>query len=80
MTWEFWVRHYTDAARKARDPHYRADYDGNPVDGVLYPRAATLGGCTAHNAMILVYPHNADWNQIADLTGDPSWRAERMRR
>ena len=41
--------------------------DGRPVDGVLYPRAGTLGGCTAHNAMILVYPHNADWNQLADL-------------
>ena len=79
MTWEFWVQHYTDAARKARDPHYFADYNGKPVDGVFYPRAATLGGCTAHNAMILIYPHNADWNQLADLTGDPSWRAERMR-
>ena len=53
--------------------------DGKAVDGVLYPRAGTLGGCTAHNAMILVYPHNADWNQLADLTGDPSWRAEHMR-
>src|SRR3954454_11180665 len=79
MTWEFWVQHYTDAARKVRDPHYYADYNGKPVDGVYYPRAATLGGCTAHNAMILIYPHNADWNQLADLTGDPSWRAERMR-
>ena len=49
------------------------------MDGVLYPRAGTLGGCTAHNAMILVYPHNADWNQLADLTGDASWRAENMR-
>ena len=29
--------------------------------------------------MIFVCPHNADWNQIADLTGDASWRAERMR-
>src|ERR1700730_14849001 len=26
------------------------------VGGVLYPRAGTLGGCTAHNAMILVCP------------------------
>ena len=26
---------------------------------------ATLGGCTAHNAMIMVYPHNADWDGIA---------------
>ncbi|HVQ41897.1 MAG TPA: GMC oxidoreductase, partial [Vicinamibacterales bacterium] len=38
-----------------------------------------LGGCTAHNALIFVCPNNADWNQIADLTGDASWRAERMR-
>ena len=52
---------------------------GKPVNGVLYPRAGTLGGCTAHNAMILIYPHNADWNQLADLTGDSSWRAEKMR-
>jgi choline dehydrogenase-like flavoprotein len=49
------------------------------VDGVLYPRAGTLGGCTAHNAMILVYPHNADWDGIARLTGDMSWNAENMR-
>ena len=30
--------------------------------GVLYPRASTLGGCTAHNAMILMVPHDSDWN------------------
>ena len=29
---------------------------------MLYPRAGTLGGCTAHNAMILVCPHDADWD------------------
>jgi choline dehydrogenase len=79
VRWDFWVRHYADAARQARDPHYRETHEGRPVDGVLYPRAATLGGCTAHNAMIFVYPHNADWNELADLTGDPSWRGERMR-
>ena len=56
--------------RQQRDPKYRDTFDEQTVDGVLYPRAGTLGGCTAHNAMILVYPHNADWNQIADLTGD----------
>jgi choline dehydrogenase-like flavoprotein len=47
---------------------------------VLYPRAAALGGCTTHNAMILMYPHNADWDGIAELTGDRSWRAEAMHR
>jgi len=48
--------------------------------GVLYPRAGTLGGCTAHNAQITVYPHNADWNYIESMTGDRSWAAENMRK
>ena len=79
LRWDFWVRHYADDAQQFKDPNFRTEQDGRPVNGVLYPRASTLGGCTAHNAMILVYPHNADWNQIADLTGDASWRADRMR-
>ena len=79
LRWDFFVRHYSDRTVQARDPHYRDTVDGKSVDGVLYPRAGVLGGCTAHNAMILVYPHNADWNQLADLTGDASWRAEKMR-
>jgi choline dehydrogenase-like flavoprotein len=79
MRWDFFVRHYTDDARQRQDPNYRDTADGKTVDGILYPRAGVLGGCTAHNALILVYPQNADWNQIADLTGDASWRAEHMR-
>ena len=79
MRWDFFVRHYADEAMQAKDPKYVRDYRGQQVDGVLYPRAGTLGGCTAHNAMILVYPHNSDWDGIAQLTGDQSWRAEAMR-
>ena len=79
MRWDFFVRHYTDEAMQVRDPKYVRDYRGQQVDGILYPRSGTLGGCTAHNAMILVYPHNADWDGIAELTGDPSWKAEAMR-
>jgi choline dehydrogenase-like flavoprotein len=75
MSWNFQVRHYADEARQTRDPKY------NPsTQGVLYPRAATLGGCTAHNAMIYMRPHDSDWNHIAQLTGDRSWRASSMRR
>jgi choline dehydrogenase len=79
MRWDFFVRHYASDELQEKDPKYRRDYRGTPVNGVLYPRAGTLGGCTAHNAMILVYPHNADWDGIAQLTGDPSWNAEAMR-
>jgi choline dehydrogenase-like flavoprotein len=74
LRWDFFVRHYANDAQQFRDPHFRREHDG-----VLYPRAGTLGGCTAHNAMIMVYPHNADWDYIADLTGDPSWKSEHMR-
>jgi len=79
MKWDFFVRHYADNKTQQRDPKYRAEWNGKPVDGVLYPRAGTLGGCTAHNAMILIYPHNADWEHIANLTRDDSWRPDNMR-
>jgi choline dehydrogenase len=71
MAWNFFVHHY-DADEK-RDSKYQEEQGG-----VLYPRAGTLGGCTAHNAMITMVPHDSDWNGIADLTKDDSWRADRM--
>ena len=80
VAWNFFVRHYDSEARQRQDPKYRETWNGARVDGVLYPRAGTLGGCTAHNAMIMVYPHDADWDDIARLTGDESWSAGRMRR
>lgn len=72
--WDYYVRHYTDQAQQASDPKFVPSQNG-----ILYPRAGTLGGCTAHNAMITVYPSNSDWDHIAELTGDPSWSAENMR-
>jgi choline dehydrogenase-like flavoprotein len=80
IKWDFFVRHYADQARQTRDPKYVATHDGKPVDGIWYPRAGTLGGCTAHNAMIFVYPHDADWDHIAQVTGDRSWRSSEMRK
>lgn len=73
-SWQFFVRHYAGQKQQERDAKYVA-----AQDGVFYPRAATLGGCTAHNAMITVYPHAEDWDQIASLTGDSSWAANAMR-
>jgi choline dehydrogenase-like flavoprotein len=75
LKWDFFVRHYADEAEQRLDEKYLPQRGG-----VLYPRASCLGGCTAHNAMILVYPHNSDWDYIADLTNDPSWKSARMRK
>ena len=83
MRWDFWVRHYEDDQQQGQDPKYYKYYprdDGEEVDGVLYPRAGTLGGCTAHNAMIMVYPHNKDWDDLARITDDPTWKADNMRK
>lgn len=74
MKWDFFVRHFSDDELQKRDPKFVAG-----KDGVLYPRAGTLGGCTSHNAMIMVYPQNPDWDYIAGLTGDRSWASASMR-
>ncbi|HXH40975.1 MAG TPA: GMC family oxidoreductase N-terminal domain-containing protein, partial [Thermoanaerobaculia bacterium] len=71
MAWEYFVHHYSKD--EDRDEKYVS-----AKGGVFYPRAGTLGGCTAHNAMITIVPHDSDWNGIAELTGDESWRAEKM--
>ncbi|WP_224401851.1 GMC family oxidoreductase [Pseudonocardia sp. ICBG1034] len=74
LRWDFYVRHYADEQQQRRDPKYTPERSG-----VLYPRGSAVGGSTAVSAMITAYPNNADWDHIADLTGDDSWSAERMR-
>jgi choline dehydrogenase len=75
LKWDYYVRHYTSDKQQGRDSKFVQERNG-----VLYPRAGTLGGCTAHNAMITVYPQNADWDRIAHLTGDASWHSKNMRK
>jgi choline dehydrogenase len=74
LRWDFFVRHYASDEQQQRDSKLTAK-----ENGVLYPRSGTLGGCTAHNAMITVYPHNSDWDYIAQITGDNSWNSDNMR-
>jgi choline dehydrogenase len=73
MRLDHYVRHYTDEARQSRDPNYEPERQG-----VFYPRARTLGGCTAHYAMIIIRPHDSDWQAICDATGDASWSPAAM--
>ncbi|KAK7408780.1 hypothetical protein QQX98_009024 [Neonectria punicea] len=91
ISWNFFVNHYADEERQARD--YKTTYDtpdgeytglnppeGSTLKGTLYPRTQALGGCTAHNALIAVYPHQSDFEYIASLTGDDTWAADNMRK
>ncbi|HUI21734.1 MAG TPA: GMC family oxidoreductase [Methylocella sp.] len=79
MSWKFFIRHYADENRQRADWKARPDPDTGKAS-IFYPRTAALGGCTAHNAMIFLASHDSDWDEIAQITGDESWRARNMRR
>jgi choline dehydrogenase len=80
--WDYFVRHYADDARQNQDTKLVKEdpVSHREVNGIWYPRAGTLGGCTTHNAMITVTPQSCDWDQIARITGDATWRADYMNR
>lgn len=73
INWNFFVKRYTDVNQDRRNSKY--DKAGN---GIYYPRASVLGGCTAVNAMIHLYPDNEDWDYIEKITGDSSWNHNEM--
>ncbi|SPO06651.1 probable choline dehydrogenase and related flavoproteins [Cephalotrichum gorgonifer] len=92
MAWNFYTRHYADDSRQALD--FKTTYEtpdggeytglsppeGSKMKGTLYPRTGTLGGCTAHNALVTIYPHESDFEYLAKLTGDASWSPSNMRK
>ncbi len=43
-----------------------------------YPRGKTLGGCSSINGMIYMRGQARDYDQWAQLTGDASWRWDRV--
>ncbi|KAJ5998931.1 hypothetical protein N7451_006741 [Penicillium sp. IBT 35674x] len=91
MRWDYFVNHYSNLTRQEEDSKmtYRTPSgdlhvgsgapDGSDPLGILYPRAGTLGGCSAHNAMITILPFDNDWENMAALTGNESWSASNMR-
>lgn len=72
MAWDYFVKHHDSLEKNRRDSKY---VEGK---GILYPRAATLGGCTAHNAMITMYPDDQDWTHLMNKTTDRSWHPDQM--
>src|SRR5262245_5053152 len=79
-SWEFFVQHYTDEKDQKADPKYHDSEKHLANRGIFYPRAAALGGCTSHHAMVTLYPHSKDWKFMQELLGDDSWSPENMRR
>jgi choline dehydrogenase len=90
--WDFYVKHSDDPEREAKFEHtmwmqengtYYVGLDppkGAKRLGIWYPRAAVLGGCQMHNAGVTSLPLDSQWDDIAAITGDDSWKAKNMRK
>jgi choline dehydrogenase len=77
MRLDHYVRHYEEEERQEKDPKYLVERKAGR-HGVYYPRARTVGGCTAHYAMIIIRPHDSDWQTVVDATSDKSWAPREM--
>ncbi|KAF3008298.1 hypothetical protein E8E14_005218 [Neopestalotiopsis sp. 37M] len=89
--WAFYVWHHPTLEEQALDTKMTyllpdgTEYTGlsPPEDaeplGILYPRSGTLGGCSRHNALVTIQAFDSDWDGIAELTGDDTWKADNMR-
>jgi choline dehydrogenase len=72
LSWDFYVTHFKGEAKRVKDdkmawytPEGKSFVGSTPPAGskqrgIFYPRSGTLGGCTAHNAMVSIYPHERD--------------------
>lgn len=75
LTWDMFVKYYSNVTQGLRNTKYQPE-----KKGILYPRGHAIGGSAANNALIWVYPHDKDFDKIAEMTGDRSWRSAKMRK
>jgi len=92
LRWDFFVHNFANDTKNLQhnqliwrrpDGSFYAGRDppaGSTRLGLYYPRGGTLGGSSAVNAMAAMYPSESDWEYIANITGDVSWRYDRSSR
>ncbi|MBX3427564.1 MAG: GMC family oxidoreductase N-terminal domain-containing protein [Pirellulales bacterium] len=88
LSWRFFVDHYVRHGGRLpdgipEDPKWHSADSNAGEDaaheGIFYPRAAGIGGCTIHNAMITIAGPESDWDDLASFLDDPSWASGPMR-
>ncbi|WP_334189763.1 GMC family oxidoreductase [Noviherbaspirillum sp.] len=61
------------------DWRFRTEADpGLNGRSLIYPRGKVMGGCSSINGMIYMRGQARDYDQWAQLTGDPSWRWDQV--
>jgi choline dehydrogenase len=91
MMWNFFVNHYSNLTQQELDNKFTWETpsgelyvgssgapEGSKPLGILYPRTGTLGGCSAHNALITILAQDSDWEYLQSITGDDSWSPANM--
>jgi choline dehydrogenase len=73
ISWDFYVKHYSDQGRHGTRWQ-------QALGGMLYPRASTVGGCTAHYAQLTMAAEADDWREAVRVTGDDRWNPTVMAR
>lgn len=77
LNWSYFVQRY------AKEEKFKMFELGNSKylkdqQGVYYPRASGVGGCTRVNALINLYPDHNDWKNLAANLDDQSWSPSSM--
>jgi choline dehydrogenase len=90
MRWDYFVKHFDNEEEMRKDTKLTYELpDGSRYTGpsppagakplgILYPRVGSLGGCSAHNALITIRPYDSDWENIQRITGDDTWAPGNM--
>ena len=77
IQWDYFVQHYANDQQALRDTKVVMTPDGPRI---WYPRVGAVGGCSIHSFLFAIYPSDSDWDGIAELTGDRTWRSANMRK
>ncbi|KAF6781714.1 GMC oxidoreductase, partial [Colletotrichum musicola] len=88
-SWSFWVRHQSASDegelrnnqltwKFPNGSYWVSNGAGAPAEaklmGVWCPRGVTVGGSSVVNAMATFLPNDSEWDYVANITGDASWR------
>lgn len=86
LRWDFFVRNFANETHNRKHNHLtwrrpdgsfyvgQTPPSGSTLLGIFYPRGGTLGGSSAVNAMVTIYPSRSDWQHVVDITRDSTWR------
>lgn len=78
LNWSYFVGQYANESRYKGFEYQNSKYQ-KQQEGIYYPRASGLGGCTRVNALISLYPDHQDWKGLsAQLGNDPRFSPEAM--